>query len=1205
MVSLDTPEIAISASILVLLLVGITYVSYAAKQRRYKRIISGAYEEGAGTIDEKNYTISGNLVKEISNVPIISAYSFQDVLLGRGSSAHVVIGVHRKTQRRYAIKIIDTNAKNIAWKYMRELKMMKDTDHTNIVRVYEMYHKPATLYFVMELCTGGHLGQVLKQNGGVLEVGVARQYISQLTSAIAHCHHLGITHRDVKLQNILLESSNKDAQIKLVDFGNSARFTQASLPFRKIVGTTYTAAPEVFKQEYDERCDVWSMGVVTYILLSGHRPFEPVDMPTEQRSRESSIIANILLGRYHFLHESWETISDVAIHYIKCCLELDYTRRRTAEECLHHPWLADNLHEDFAKANGQNSISISTRRARKLSIALSRNLSSSGIRRTTMLGVAFMMPSNKVQTLRNIFQSMDTHGRGYINLEEFRTAMNMMNPGIVIDEVDLMFYAMDSNLSGQISFTEFVAASLDPREVNIAELNRVFRLFDQDSKGYINEADLRRVLETEIKLEDDTGAVLKSASSLDDSGRNGNAGTGIQQTDFREKRQEELRAKIANIIGQSDLDKDGVISYTEFLFIMADSGTKKTTATNEKPNWSTGKQNKQQIPVRSASINYDVVPAKDQKNVFQKDIGEGHEGRIEAGISAFNTMTDSGSAEEEADTMPNLRTMEEGAVRTSQTASNPEFEEKRKRRQSDSGVDVFGKQFSFRRSSMMFTALPSFSGSSWFGRTPSSEPEVKVTTNTKGSFGARYSLTERYDPNLRQMQGSNVNKNVINKFLMRGSSNDLSRQDISEEKSRDDDRHVPSIMQLIWMDVKSTASSLYGRFGGAPAPSMGGIKGVNAKVLDTEVQDESVSSSDSDDDNEDTESGSAWSTRSHRRVSSPAMMWQTFKRRASVTFGAAAHEPEKGKVAVVVEPSRDVLSGVKHIVHDILQSQPTEKKLLRRGSSQRRASAIQFKHDNDGIADMGGMINDMDQDAGVITMPRELRAELGLEDTDDMMISVEQKAFETIRSTSPHPVRVKGHLKKTGSKDKEPIQQDSSGGNSTKDNSALSSDSNENSNGWGGANNSMDVDDNGSSLSENSTGLKELVAIIKKQQHMNASAGFETPVLTPEDALSIANRLLENAKVGLADASPSSIDSELNSSYLERMNQKSMKTIYEQGSIKPAGLTEAVFDAFQKGVQIGRSQGVAPELQRNEVDVEKKVSAAVDRRSARRASFNG
>jgi serine/threonine protein kinase len=176
------------------------------------------------TIKRRAFSVGGNLVKELV-IPISDVYEITKTLLGSGSSAEVVIGTHLKTQRRYAVKIIDITKSEVAWRYEREKNYLRDIDHTNVVRLYEVYTSPVALFFVMELCTGGHLGQIMKkQKEGRLDEITARRYILQITRAIHHCHKNGICHRDIKLQNILLENNTKDAQIKLVDFGNAARY---------------------------------------------------------------------------------------------------------------------------------------------------------------------------------------------------------------------------------------------------------------------------------------------------------------------------------------------------------------------------------------------------------------------------------------------------------------------------------------------------------------------------------------------------------------------------------------------------------------------------------------------------------------------------------------------------------------------------------------------------------------------------------------------------------------------------------------------------------------------------------------------------------------------------------------------------------------------------------------------------------------------
>jgi calcium-dependent protein kinase len=361
------------------------------------------------------FSLGGNFVEDLS-VPIETKYHVTSTVLGSGSSAQVVVGENIKTNRKYAIKVIDLSKHEVAWRYEREKNFLRDIDHTNVVRLYEVYSSPQALYFVMELCTGGHLGQVLRATPeGRLDEKVAMEYILQLTRAIGHCHHHGICHRDVKLQNVLLESTSKEAQVKLVDFGNGARFRN-NLPLTKVVGTTYTAAPEVFKECYDERCDVWSLGVVTYILLSGRRPFEKTEVMVNQngqmKRKEESVVASILTGRYDFEHEVWEEVSNDAVNFIKHCFVLDYTKRCTASVMLEHPWLSKD--EDYLPSDKIRNLSFNS--SDTLRRTLGREMSSplSGIRHISMLAVAFARPTEKVQQLRKVFQEVDYNGNGMI-----------------------------------------------------------------------------------------------------------------------------------------------------------------------------------------------------------------------------------------------------------------------------------------------------------------------------------------------------------------------------------------------------------------------------------------------------------------------------------------------------------------------------------------------------------------------------------------------------------------------------------------------------------------------------------------------------------------------------------------------------------------------------------------------------------------------
>ncbi len=176
--------------------------------------------------------------------------------LGTGSFGVVVVGRHKDTGRMYAIKIINKSS-HLA-RIEREIKLLSDVDQANIVRLFSVYDSDNRVCFVMDLCTGGHLGDLLAcSRKTYLDEPKAKILIRQLVSAIAHMHSRGICHRDIKLQNILMEHRDYEtAQIKLIDFGFGARFIGIT-PMKTRCGTPYTTAPEVYRECYDERCDVW------------------------------------------------------------------------------------------------------------------------------------------------------------------------------------------------------------------------------------------------------------------------------------------------------------------------------------------------------------------------------------------------------------------------------------------------------------------------------------------------------------------------------------------------------------------------------------------------------------------------------------------------------------------------------------------------------------------------------------------------------------------------------------------------------------------------------------------------------------------------------------------------------------------------------------------------------------------------------------
>jgi calcium-dependent protein kinase len=154
--------------------------------------------------------------------------------------------------------------------------------------------------------------------------------MKQLLSCVSYCHEHHIIHRDLKPENVLLEASKEFDQIKVIDFGTAQKFKQGQ-KLSETIGTPYYIAPEVLNHQYGKECDVWSLGVMAYIILSGIPPFNG--------SSDADIMAAIKKGTFNFNAKVWSTVSQSAKDFISSLLTFDANKRPTALIALQHPWL--------------------------------------------------------------------------------------------------------------------------------------------------------------------------------------------------------------------------------------------------------------------------------------------------------------------------------------------------------------------------------------------------------------------------------------------------------------------------------------------------------------------------------------------------------------------------------------------------------------------------------------------------------------------------------------------------------------------------------------------------------------------------------------------------------------------------------------------------------------------------------------------------
>ncbi|KAN0052789.1 hypothetical protein ACTA71_006896 [Dictyostelium dimigraforme] len=255
--------------------------------------------------------------------------------LGRGAFSIVFLGEHKETKQEYAIKVI--NKLVLGKDYEKNLKMevdiLKKVNHPNIIALKELFDTPEKLYLVMELVTGGELFDKIVEKGSYSEADAAN-LVRKIVSAVGYLHGLNIVHRDLKPENLLLKSKDSHLDVAIADFGLSKIIGQ-TLVMQTACGTPSYVAPEVLNATgYDQEVDMWSIGVITYILLCGFPPFYGDTVP--------EIFEQIMEANYEFPEEYWGNISKEAKDFIGKLLVVDVSKRLNAANALNHPWLKSN-----------------------------------------------------------------------------------------------------------------------------------------------------------------------------------------------------------------------------------------------------------------------------------------------------------------------------------------------------------------------------------------------------------------------------------------------------------------------------------------------------------------------------------------------------------------------------------------------------------------------------------------------------------------------------------------------------------------------------------------------------------------------------------------------------------------------------------------------------------------------------------------------
>lgn len=359
--------------------------------------------------------------------------------IGEGSYGKVFKVKHKETGEIRACKKINIKQIKDYDKFMLEISILAKMDHPNIIKLYEFYDDPDNRYLnlVMEECTGGELfDKIIEKltNDTIFTEKEAAKIFKQVMSAICYCHKEGICHRDLKPENLLLANKKDDSPIKVIDFGLSNIFkdtkTGEETKMTTKVGTAYYVSPEVLRGEYDEKCDIWSAGVILYILLCGDPPFNGPN--------DNAIYRAIKKKTFSYSNPVWKHISEQAKDLINKMLS-DPKTRLTAEQVLQHPWVKDLAPHSTESVLKLNPTSLKTYG------------NSSKLKKAVMTFICSRMKDEEVANLKEIFEGMDQNGDGHLSLDEVKEGLSKV--GMDTQSIEELYKKMDTDNSGMIDYT--------------------------------------------------------------------------------------------------------------------------------------------------------------------------------------------------------------------------------------------------------------------------------------------------------------------------------------------------------------------------------------------------------------------------------------------------------------------------------------------------------------------------------------------------------------------------------------------------------------------------------------------------------------------------------------------------------------------------------------------------------------------------------
>ncbi|GMJ02173.1 calcium-dependent protein kinase 2 [Hibiscus trionum] len=409
--------------------------------------------------------------------------------LGQGQFGTTYHCIHKATGAVYACKSIPKRKLVCREDYddvWREIQIMHQlSDHPSVVQIKGTFEDTVFVHLVMEICEGGELFDRIVAKGHYSEREAAK-LIKTIVGVVEGCHSLGVMHRDLKPENFLFDSPGDDAVLKATDFGLSI-FYKPGQRYSDVVGSPFYVAPEVLCKHYGPEIDIWSAGVMLYILLSGVPPF--------WAETEAGIFRQILHGKLNFTSEPWPNISESAKDLIRKMLERHPRQRISAHQVLCHPWIVDD------RVSPDKPLDSAVLSRLKQFSAMNK------LKKLALRVIAERLSEEEIGGLKELFKMIDTDNSGTITYQELKDGLKKVGSELMESEIRALMEAADIDNNGSIDYCEFIAATLHMNKMEREEnILAAFTYFDKDGSGYITIDELQHACKEyglgDVPLED-------------------------------------------------------------------------------------------------------------------------------------------------------------------------------------------------------------------------------------------------------------------------------------------------------------------------------------------------------------------------------------------------------------------------------------------------------------------------------------------------------------------------------------------------------------------------------------------------------------------------------------------------------------------------------------------------------------------------------